>query len=64
MGDESKVRTFHGKPQISFHVGRDVAAKYTREGEGHAEEAWVIDMKVVSTTCTDFFLTTLFSNRW
>ena len=38
--EESVVRSF-GKLQISFHVGRDVAAKYTRESEGHAEESWV-----------------------
>ena len=36
-GGESKVRASHGKLQISLHVGRHVAAKYTREGEGHAE---------------------------
>ena len=51
-GDESKVRAFDGKFQISF-VGRDIAAKNTREGEGHADEGWVIDMHVVSTV-TDF----------
>ena len=35
-------------------MGRDVAAKYTREDENHKKEGWVIDMKVVSTKCTDF----------
>ena len=47
-GDESKVRTFYKELQISFFLGRDVAAKYTREGEGHAEEGWVINIPVVS----------------
>jgi len=34
-----------------FFVGGDVAAKYTREGEGLAEEGWVINFRVVSTIC-------------
>ena len=45
-GDESKVGTFHAKLQISFYVGRDVAAEYTREGEGHGEEGWIINIPV------------------
>ena len=53
-GDEFLVRAFHGKLRMSFFVGRDIAPKYTREGEGHAEEGWVIDVQVVSTICTDF----------
>ena len=59
-GDESKVMNFFGKLQISFHVGRGVAAKFTREGESHAEEDRVIDMKAVAT----IFRTTLFSKPW
>ena len=54
QGDESKVRTFYGKLQISFYVGRDVAAKFTREGEGRAEEGGIINIPVVSAICTDF----------
>ena len=53
-GDESEVRTLNGKSQMSFHVGRDVAAKYTREGEGRAEEDWIINFPVVSAVSTDF----------
>ena len=53
-GDESKVRSFCGKLRISFFVGGDLAAKYTREGEGHADEGWFIDNDVVSKICTDF----------
>ena len=34
QGDESQVRHFCGKFQISFYAGKDVAAKYTREGRG------------------------------
>ena len=47
-------RTFHGKHQISFYVEKDVAATNTREGEGHAEEGWIINLLVVSAMCTDF----------
>ena len=54
MGDESKERTFNGKLQIFFFVGRDVAAKYTPKQRSRGEEGWVIDMKVVSTKWTDF----------
>ena len=46
---ESKVSAFFGKLQISFFMGRDIAAKFSRESEGHADEGWVIDMHVVST---------------
>ena len=53
-GDESKVSTLYGKLQISFHVGRDVAAPNTREFEGRAEEGWIINFPVVSAICTDF----------
>ena len=53
-GDDSKVRAFYVKLQISFSVGGDIPAKYTHECEGHAEEGWFIDMHVVSTMCTDF----------
>ena len=61
--DESKVRVFCGKPQISFSVGRCVAAKYTRGSEGHAEEGWVINCLVVSATCTEFS-DFLFLKQW
>ena len=53
-GDESKVRAFDGKLQISFFVGKEFAAKFTRKGEGHANKGWVIDKHVVSKTCTEF----------
>ena len=53
-GDESKVRSFRGKLRISFFVGGDLAAKHTREGEGHADEGWFTDQDVVSNICTDF----------
>ena len=53
-GDESKVRSFYGKLQTSFFVEGDLAAKYTREGEGPADEGWFIDKDVVSNICTDF----------
>ena len=48
-GDESKVSAFSGNLQISFFVGRDIAAIFSRESEGHADEGWVTDMHVVST---------------
>ena len=32
---------------------RQLAAKYTREGEGHAKEGWHITSEVVSKVCTD-----------
>ena len=53
-GGESKVWTIHDILQICIFVVKDVAAKYTREGEGHKEEGWVIDLPVVSAFCTDF----------
>ena len=53
-GDESKVRTLYRNLQISHCVGKDIAARYTRKGEGRAEEGWVINHPVVSAICTDF----------
>ena len=46
--------------QISFfaEVGtqgqRQLAVKYTREGEGHANEVWQINPEVVTKVCTNF----------
>ena len=51
--DESKVRSFYGKLQISFFVG-GLAAKCTRDSEGHADEGWFFDKDVVSNIFTDF----------
>ena len=51
---------FFGNHQMSFlgEVGpqgqRQLAAKYTREGEGHADEAGQINKEVVWKVCTDF----------
>ena len=49
-----KCDHFHGKLQISFITEGGLAVKYTREGEGHADESLVIDMHVVSKMCTAF----------
>ena len=59
-GDETKVKAFYGSLQVSFpaEVGpqeqRQLAATYTREGEGHANEGWQIDKDMVSKICADF----------
>ena len=34
--------------------GGDLAANYTREGEGHTDDDWFIDNDVVSKMCADF----------
>ena len=39
-GDESKMRAFHEKLQISVFLGREIAAKFSREGEGRADDAF------------------------
>ena len=53
-GDESKSKDLlWGTPHI-FYVGKDVAAKCTREGDGHAEEGGIINLLVVSAMRTDF----------
>ena len=59
-GDKTNVKAFYGKFQVSFlaevgpQVQRQLAANYTREGEGHANEGWQINKDVVSKVCTDF----------
>ena len=35
-------------------LGKWSQLKYTREGEGRAEEGWVINLPVVSSICSDF----------
>ena len=50
-GDETEIETVYGKLQICLFVGEDVEAKYTREGDCHAEEGWVINSRVVSAIC-------------
>ena len=44
------MRAVYGKLQISFLAEGELAAKYPREGEGHANEGWFIDKDVVSET--------------
>ena len=51
-GDESEVRATYGKRQVSSFTGWKLAAEYTREGEGHADEGWFIQKHVVSKICT------------
>ena len=50
----TKVEAFHGKLHISFLAEGELAAKYTREGKGHADEGWFIDKGVMSKRCTVF----------
>ena len=51
-GNEAKVEAVYGNLQVSFfaEVGPQgwlsLAAKYTREGEGHAQEGWQIEKDV------------------
>ena len=58
--DETKIKTIFGNLQISFFAEvipqgqRHLAAKYTRDGEGHANEGWQIKSEVMSKDCTDF----------
>ena len=53
---------FMVKLQISFSVRVDIAAKFSREEEGHADDCWVVDMHAVSTISTAS--TTPFLQRW
>ena len=63
QGDESKIKTICGAIQISFfaEVGargqRQLAAKYTREGGGHANEGRQIHPEVVSQVFYTFLMT-------
>ena len=64
-GDETQIRTIFGNLQVSFFAEvvpqgqRQLAAKYTRQGEGPADKGWRI---ILSTWCRKFvqILTTLF----
>ena len=65
QGDESKIKTFnfYGALQSSFfaEVGpqgqRQLAAKYTREGEGQENEGWQIHPEVVWHKLVHFLMT-------
>ena len=53
-GDESKVRTFCGELQVSFHVGKDVAA--VRKKAGSSTSLWV---SAIGTDFGDVLLETM-----
>ena len=53
-GDESQITVVYGKLQISFFVGGAMAANLTPEGEGLADEGWIIKPAVFSAICTEF----------
>ena len=52
QGDESQVRHFCGKFQISFYAGKMSQPNTPVKDEGRAEERRII--LVVSAICTDF----------
>ena len=52
-GDESKVRTFMETLNFLLRGERNRSQIY-REGQGRAEEGWIVNLPVVSAICTDF----------
>ena len=50
FGEYSEFLVYYVGPQRQRHL----AAKHTRENEGHADEGWQINEEVVSNVCTDF----------
>ena len=52
--DESEITVVYGKLQISFFVGGTMAAKFTPEGEGLADQGWIIKPAVISAICLEF----------
>ena len=54
-GDESKINVVYRKLQISFFFfGRALAAKFTAEGEGLADQGCTINHDVISEICTEY----------
>ena len=53
-GDESKINVVYRKLQISFFIGRALAAKFTAEGEGLADQGCTINHDVISEICTEY----------
>ena len=45
--DESKINVICGKLQISLLIGRGMAAKFTPEGEGLADQEWIINHDII-----------------
>ena len=53
-GNEAKVQAVFWNLQISFFAEGELAAKYTREVEGHTDKGWFIEKNVLSIITTDF----------
>ena len=59
-GDESKIKCIYGALHTTFlaEVGpvgyRKEAEKYTREGQGYAEEGWKVYPDIVKRVCINF----------
>ena len=51
--DESKISVICGKLQISFLIGRGLAATFTLEGEGFADQGWTVNHDIIGAICTD-----------
>ena len=58
--DTSKMKIYLGFTAGLLFCGRgprenmNLAAKYTIEGEGHAQEGWQVFLEVLKQVCTDF----------
>ena len=52
--DESKINVIYGKFQISFLIGRGLAARFTLEGEGLADQGWTMNHDIIGAICTDY----------
>ena len=52
--DESQINVICGKLQISFLIGRGLAAQFTPEGEGLANQGWKINHDIFGAIFTDY----------
>ena len=51
---ESKINVIYCKLQISFLIGRGLAARFTPEGEGLADQGWTNNHDILGAICTDY----------
>ena len=52
--DESQINVICGELQISVLIGRGLAAKFTPEREGLADQGWIINHDIIGAICTDY----------
>ena len=53
QADEAKINLVFGELQMSFLIVRGLAARFTPESEGFADQGWTVNHNIIGAICTD-----------